>query len=198
MQYERATLGEHRRSASITPSIPGPGESCVKQRPSTEHRGDLHQYGRDAMAGLDRLIVDAVRCCDERRVAALTRILRDIQMLLKLTRHGPYEQGKGGSPADSFQEQQAPFDVAPDKGGTAQGDQASIAEARAHVSDALTPREKQIIRHLASGSANKVIARNLNITEATVKVHIKALLRKLGLKNRTQAALFAIHQRWLD
>jgi two-component system nitrate/nitrite response regulator NarL len=42
------------------------------------------------------------------------------------------------------------------------------------------------------GDANKVISRRLNITEATVKVHIKAILRKLRVANRTQAAIWAV------
>jgi two-component system nitrate/nitrite response regulator NarL len=41
------------------------------------------------------------------------------------------------------------------------------------------------------GTPNKVIARNLDITEATIKVHVKAILRKIGVANRTQAAMWA-------
>ena len=57
----------------------------------------------------------------------------------------------------------------------------------------LSAREFEILRHLASGRANKVIANDLKITEATVKVHVKGILRKIGATNRTQAALWAIH-----
>jgi two-component system nitrate/nitrite response regulator NarL len=41
------------------------------------------------------------------------------------------------------------------------------------------------------GSSNKIIARNLDITEATIKVHVKAILRKIRVANRTQAAVWA-------
>jgi two-component system, NarL family, nitrate/nitrite response regulator NarL len=41
------------------------------------------------------------------------------------------------------------------------------------------------------GEANKVIARKLEITEATIKVHVKSILRKIGAANRTQAAMWA-------
>ena len=41
------------------------------------------------------------------------------------------------------------------------------------------------------GEANKVIARKLDITEATIKVHVKSILRKIGAANRTQAAMWA-------
>jgi two-component system, NarL family, nitrate/nitrite response regulator NarL len=53
-------------------------------------------------------------------------------------------------------------------------------------------REQQILRQLACGSANKEIARVFSITESTVKVHLKALLRKIGARNRTQAAIWAV------
>ena len=55
----------------------------------------------------------------------------------------------------------------------------------------LSWREGQILRHLRDGSPNKAIARDLQITEATVKVHVKSLLRKTRALNRTQAAIWA-------
>lgn len=57
----------------------------------------------------------------------------------------------------------------------------------------LSGREVEILRHLAGGRANKVIANELGITEATVKVHVKGVLRKIGAENRTQAAIWALH-----
>ena len=55
----------------------------------------------------------------------------------------------------------------------------------------LTPREEEILRHIARGESNKDIARNLDVTEGTIKVHIKAILKKLDMNNRTQAAIYA-------
>jgi two-component system, NarL family, nitrate/nitrite response regulator NarL len=57
----------------------------------------------------------------------------------------------------------------------------------------LSPREVQILRHLMGGCSNKAIARELSISEATVKVHLKALLRKVRVSNRTQAAVWALN-----
>jgi len=54
-------------------------------------------------------------------------------------------------------------------------------------------REVETLRFLIMGSPNKVIAGHLNISEATVKVHVKAILRKLGAQNRTQAAIWAVN-----
>lgn len=56
----------------------------------------------------------------------------------------------------------------------------------------LSEREVSILEGLVEGAPNKVIAQKLSITEATVKVHVKAILRKTRTKNRTQAALWAI------
>jgi two-component system, NarL family, nitrate/nitrite response regulator NarL len=53
-------------------------------------------------------------------------------------------------------------------------------------------RERVVLRHLMQGASNKQIARELTVAEATVKVHVKAVLRKIRAKNRTQAALWAI------
>jgi two-component system, NarL family, nitrate/nitrite response regulator NarL len=55
----------------------------------------------------------------------------------------------------------------------------------------LSPREAEILGCLREGAPNKVIARKLDITEATIKVHVKAILRKIGASNRTQAAMWA-------
>lgn len=57
---------------------------------------------------------------------------------------------------------------------------------------ALSARELEIIRGLADGHSNKAIAKELSITEATVKVHLKTVLRKLGASNRTQVAIWAV------
>jgi two-component system nitrate/nitrite response regulator NarL len=55
----------------------------------------------------------------------------------------------------------------------------------------LSPREAEILNCLREGAPNKVIARKLDVTEATIKVHVKAILRKIGASNRTQAAMWA-------
>ncbi|MGF7213836.1 two-component system nitrate/nitrite response regulator NarL [Skermanella aerolata] len=57
----------------------------------------------------------------------------------------------------------------------------------------LSPREQEILQALVTGSSNKLIAIKLSITEATVKVHLKTLLRKIDVNNRTQAAIWAMN-----
>ena len=58
--------------------------------------------------------------------------------------------------------------------------------------EALTERETEVLRLIAQGKANKEIARSLNISEKTVKVHVSNILSKLGVQSRTQATLYAI------
>jgi two-component system, NarL family, nitrate/nitrite response regulator NarL len=68
---------------------------------------------------------------------------------------------------------------------------ASVIDHGPDLERELSNRERLIMQRLISGNSNKAIARDLVITEATVKVHIKAILRKLRLRNRTQAAIWA-------
>lgn len=58
--------------------------------------------------------------------------------------------------------------------------------------DELTPREREILCLLAEGQSNKVIARNLGISDGTVKLHVKAILRKLKVHSRVEAAVLAV------
>lgn len=59
----------------------------------------------------------------------------------------------------------------------------------------LTPRQRQVLHLITNnGASNKVIARSLRISESTVKLHISCILKKFGVRNRTQLALFAISQ----
>lgn len=58
----------------------------------------------------------------------------------------------------------------------------------------LTPRELEILCLLAEGQSNKVIARNLGISDGTVKLHVKAVLRKLNVHSRVEAAVMAVEK----
>lgn len=59
---------------------------------------------------------------------------------------------------------------------------------------ALTPREREILCQLAEGRSNKLIARELGISDGTVKLHVKAILRKLSLHSRVEAAVLAVEK----
>ena len=83
-------------------------------------------------------------------------------------------------------------DLAPIRAKVVQGD-GSLPDDSSPF-DELTPRENEILNLLAEGQSNKVIARNLGISDGTVKLHVKAILRKLGVHSRVEAAVIAVEQ----
>ncbi len=64
--------------------------------------------------------------------------------------------------------------------------------------DALSPRELQVLKELARGNANREIAAVLNVTEGTVKAHMKSIIAKLGAKDRTHAVMLALKRGILE
>ncbi len=66
------------------------------------------------------------------------------------------------------------------------------AGTNAPAAPALSPREREILQHLARGASNKEIARDLEVAESTVKIHVQHILRKLELTSRVQAAVWAV------
>ena len=64
-----------------------------------------------------------------------------------------------------------------------------------NVYDSLTTREQEILQLIAKGMSNKLIARELNISDGTVKVHVKHLLKKMNLRSRVEAAVWVVNQK---
>lgn len=58
----------------------------------------------------------------------------------------------------------------------------------------LTPRELEILAHVAAGQGNKAIARDLGITDGTVKLHVRSIMKKLNVKSRVEAAVLAVEE----
>lgn len=68
------------------------------------------------------------------------------------------------------------------------------APTRDEVVEPLTEREREVLSLVTQGQANKQIARQLGISERTVRTHVSSILKKLGLASRTQAALYAVRE----
>lgn len=74
-----------------------------------------------------------------------------------------------------------------------ESERAILVTSEDAISPQLSPREKAILSCLIEGDSNKCIARKIDIAEATVKVHVKAILRKIRVQNRTQAAIWGMN-----
>jgi DNA-binding NarL/FixJ family response regulator len=64
--------------------------------------------------------------------------------------------------------------------------------------DTLTDREIEVLRRVANGNSNKIIGAQLNVSEATIKGHLKSILAKLGANDRTHAVTIAIRRGFID
>ncbi|MEJ2177685.1 MAG: response regulator transcription factor [Gammaproteobacteria bacterium] len=89
--------------------------------------------------------------------------------------------------------------VAPELAGTLasiiQNRDDGLEEESKSVFSSLSPREMEILSHLTEGQSNKVIAKHLGISDGTVKLHVKSILKKLGLHSRVEAAVLAANER---
>jgi len=74
----------------------------------------------------------------------------------------------------------------------------AVEMAEHHSDDALTEREIEVLREVAAGNANKLIAFHLSISEETVKAHMKSILSKLGANDRTHAVTIALKRGIID
>jgi DNA-binding NarL/FixJ family response regulator len=68
----------------------------------------------------------------------------------------------------------------------------AVEMAEHHSDDALTTREVEVLREVAAGNGNKIVADHLQISEETVKAHMKSILSKLGANDRTHAVTIAL------
>ena len=75
---------------------------------------------------------------------------------------------------------------------------ASLSHQQTEVTDSLTPRETQLLGLVAEGLSNRTMAQRLSVSENTIKYHMKSILRKLGVQNRTRAVTEAIRAGLID
>jgi len=144
------------------------------------------------MPGMDGLTATAAvrRELPETEVLALTSVLEDAAVV------GAVRAGAIGYMLKSAEPEELRTAIRAAAAGRVQLAPEAAArlmrEVRAPESpDKLSERETEVLRLVASGFANKTIARELGITERTVKAHVGSILGKLHLESRTQAALYA-------
>jgi len=73
----------------------------------------------------------------------------------------------------------------------------SVQKAKATVPSIITPRETEILSYIARGYMNKQVARELGLSEHTIKNHLSSIIRKLEVNDRTQAVVLAINNGWI-
>ena len=159
---------------------------------------DLRMPDLDGLAALERLNEQGK---DERPAVVVLTTSSDQSDLAAALRAGA--RGyllKDMDPERLVQSLEAIFSgemvVAPEMSGAlakiVRGEADSVQEDRFA---ALTARETEILRHLAHGKSNKEIALVLGISDGTVKLHVRAVLRKLGVRSRVEAAVSAVESR---
>ncbi len=181
------TLPQDRTALVIIDTCDQPGEACEQ----------LERFGRDHP--LARMVALANHCASGDIVRVLnagatgyfaTIATRDdFIKSLELVMGGQIILPSEGLPSVLVREAAGARDL------PAQPDLPIEAPAPVGVVDVprFSPRELYILKCLTEGSSNKVIAREYDIAEGTVKVHVKAILRKIKVKNRTQAAIWALN-----
>lgn len=145
-------------------------------------RGSIPMRRQAAIESLETLIDEALRSRDDRFVGGLYRVLRLVEELGDAVPTSALSDG-GWMPAQSVHERQASFFS------TTQS--LSPLPARQKIAS-LSHREREILECLVRGETDKEIGLLLNIAAGSVHNHIKAILQKLGVKNRTQAAVYAV------
>ncbi|SLN50092.1 response regulator [Oceanibacterium hippocampi] len=157
---------------------------------------DLRMPGMNGLDGIDRFRA----ACPHVPLAIISAYVR------RLYQQGAIERGARGFIPKSLE---APDLLAaietildgqtflpPPRGRTASGERSGGAAGSSSPLDLLTAREQDVLTLLCGGSANKDIARRLELQEVTVKVHLRGVFRKLGAQNRTQAVQIARELGW--
>ncbi len=155
-----------------------------------EHRPDvtLMDLRLPDISGIDAMI--AIRAeFPEARIVMLTTFEGDVEIQRALA------AGARGYVLKSMPPGELAEVVRQIHGGKKRIPQEIAAHLAEHMSDeALTPRERDVLQHVAGGNRNKDIAERLFISEETVKVHIKHIMEKLGARDRTEAVAIAVRR----
>lgn len=139
-------------------------------------------------------LVDALRAAAAGRTVVAPDLAPALAELVKRGGDGGRDRDLGGDGGDGDRGGGAGDrggDRDGDRGGDRGGGDGRDAGPPAPFNQ-LTPRELEILRHLSEGRSNKVIARRLDISDGTVKLHVQSILRKLKVHSRVEAAVMAV------
>ena len=121
-----------------------------------------------------------------------------MRLLKRLSRESSSEQGSGGLSGETAEEGSSEGEPpasqpqATQAGAHQIGTSGSGRSRGAEEMESLTPREVEVLRLLSQGQTNPQIAQNLLVSRGTVKIHVQHIISKLGVSDRTQAAVRAI------
>jgi two-component system nitrate/nitrite response regulator NarL len=136
------------------------------------------------------------RISDEILMQSLELVLLDYRLfpseVLSLITDAPVQLPLGWMPTESFG--MLSGNATPNDTNKTQAGIPTAPPSSAQLTTLISQRERQVLGCLVRGLSNKCIARELNIVEGTVKVYLKRLSRKLNARNRTQLAIWAVHQ----
>ena len=181
------TIINNQPGMSLVAQAATGGEAVQKFR---EHQPDvtLMDLRLPDMSGIDALV--AIRAdSPEARIIMLTTFEGDVEIRRSL------EAGARGYLLKSMPPKELVEGIRQVHAGKKRIPPQLAAQLAEHLGDeALTPREIEVIRHIAGGNRNRDIADRLFITEETVKVHIKHIMEKLGAADRTQAVAIAVRR----
>lgn len=181
------TIISNQPGMSLVAQAATGGEAVQKFR---EHQPDvtLMDLRLPDMSGIDALV--AIRAdFPEARIIMLTTFEGDVEIRRSL------EAGARGYLLKSMPPKELVEGIRQVHAGKKRIPPQLAAQLAEHLGDeALTPREIEVIRHIAGGNRNRDIADRLFITEETVKVHIKHIMEKLGAADRTQAVAIAVRR----
>ena len=192
------TFLELQDDVEVVGDVPDGAEAVAAVR---EHRPDvvlmdLVMPGVDGVEAIRRIAVER----PETRVIALTSFLDDDKVLPAVRAGAAGYLLKDVGPQDLVAAIRAVFRgealLHPAVAARLMEEVAG-GRRRSGEDEDLTGREREVLGQIARGLSNKRIARELEISEATVKVHVSNILRKLGVADRTQAALYAVREGWV-
>jgi DNA-binding NarL/FixJ family response regulator len=182
-----ATVINHQTDMELVSQAAGGNEAISQYR---EHRPDivLMDLRMPDLSGIDAMI--AIRAeFPEARIIMLTTFEGDVEIQRAL------EAGARGYLLKNMPPNELVSVIRQVHAGKKRVPPEVAAQLAEHMSDDnLTVREIEVLRHVAEGNRNRDIAELLNISEETVKVHVKHIMDKLGAKDRTQAISIAVRR----